>query len=510
MAAILHKEPAPLDAPAPLAGIVKRCLAKPPGERFQSMAELKAALDQIASLLAVGAARPPAHQQPSIAVLPFANMSDDREQEYFSDGLAEEIINALTQVKGLKVIARTSAFAFKGKNEDIRRIAETLGVSNVLEGSVRRAGSRLRITAQLIHAADGTHLWSQRYDREMADVFAIQDEISKAITEALEVRLAPRARAMDVEAYQNFLRARHHLARFTPADMTKAKECLERVLAIDPNYAPAYAWLAIYYNTLAMLGMGPAGDMTSLAKEAAGKALALDPANTDVHGTLAIIAGVFEYDWKAAEVHHRKAMATEPVPAGARFCYAGYFLRPMGRHEEAIEQSRLALEADPLSMVFHMGMVFSLSQARRYQETIQHARRALDIDANFYPILRALGLAQLREGLVPEAIASMKRAVELAPWDSLGPWLLAVAYHQAGDREHEHELAGKLRGAHGRTIGASFYYAAAGEVDALFEALEEAYQRRDGLLIALKYQPLFDLYRADPRFQGLLRRMNLA
>ena len=230
------------------------------------MAELRAALEHLASLMAAGAK--PADQQPSIAVLPFANMSDDKEQEYFSDGLAEEIINALTRVKGLKVIARTSAFAFKGKNEDIRKIAETLGVSNVLEGSVRRAGNRLRITAQLIHAADGTHLWSQRYDRDMTDVFAIQDEISQAISEALQVHLAPRARKVNVEAYQLYLKGQYHRLRVTPESMAKAKDYFEQASAIDPNYAQAYSGLATYYYALAVLGIKPAGEVMPMAKAA--------------------------------------------------------------------------------------------------------------------------------------------------------------------------------------------------------------------------------------------------
>src|SRR5580658_6168110 len=184
IAAIVRDEPRPIDAAPELHAIVTRCLRKSPAERFQSAADLRIALESAAMAK-------PTEKQPSIAVLPFANMSRDVDDEYFSDGLAEEIINALTQISGLKVIARTSAFAFKGKNEDIRKIAETLGVSNVLEGSVRRAGNRLRVTAQLIHAADGTHLWSQRYDREMTDVFAVQDEIAAAITSALQLKLSP-------------------------------------------------------------------------------------------------------------------------------------------------------------------------------------------------------------------------------------------------------------------------------------------------------------------------------
>jgi TolB-like protein/Tfp pilus assembly protein PilF len=481
--------------------IVGRCLAKQPRDRFATMAELRTALEQISSK--------PADAQPSIAVLPFANMSRDADDEYFSDGLAEEIINALTQVKGLKVIARTSAFAFKGKNEDIRKIAETLGVSNVLEGSVRRSGNRLRITAQLIHAADGTHLWSQRYDRDMTDVFAIQDEISQAISEALQLRLALRARTVNVEAYQNLLKGAYHLMRLRPESMAKAREHFEQALVIDPNYAQAYSALLSYYNTLVALRMKPVGDAVPLAKAAAEKALAIDPANSEAHSVLGTIAGGFDYDWNLAEQHHLKALAAEPASPMARFRYAGYYLRALGRFAEAIEQSRLALETDPLSMTQHVGMVLALYQAKRYKESIECARRALEIDGNFYLIWGAMGFAQLRAGFPQEAIASVKRGVELAPWDSVLPWMLAAVYRQAGDREHSQELAGKLAGSRS-TIGPAYYHAAAGEVDAIFEVLETAYKRRDLAIIFMKNEPFYEPYRSDPRFQALLRRMNLA
>jgi serine/threonine protein kinase len=213
MSAVLRDEPERLRNSAALSAIVMRCMRKTPGERFQTMAEIKVALETISEK--------PAQLQPSIAVLPFANMSRDADDEYFSDGLADEIINALTQVAGLKVIARTSAFAFKGKNEDIRRIAEALGVTSVLEGSVRRAGNRLRVTAQLIHAADGTHLWSQRYDREMTDIFAVQDEIAAAIAGSLQVKLTgkpvtTRTSEPNLPAYEAFLRGRQQSYKLSP------------------------------------------------------------------------------------------------------------------------------------------------------------------------------------------------------------------------------------------------------------------------------------------------------
>jgi len=502
MAAIVRDEPAPFDAPSSLCAIVTRCLRKSPASRFQTMNEVRAALEQ-ASATAIA-------KTPSIAVLPFANMSADKENEYFSDGLAEEILNLLAKIPGLKVIARTSAFAFRGKEQDIRKIAETLNVGTILEGSVRRAGNRVRVTAQLIEAENGSHLWSERYDRDMTDVFAIQDEIAQAISESLKLRLAPRAHAVNIEAYQNYLKGIYYGFRFTPEGLAKSKEYFEQALAIDPNYAPAYYGLAVHYFVLGVLGIKPVGDMAPLAKSAGEKALAIDPATSLARSVLGSIAAACDYDWKAAEAHYRKAMSVEPVPPRVRYSYSVHYLLPMRRVPEAIEQSRLALETDPLSMTLHWGLVRSISAAKQYREAIECAHRAIEIEANFPQIWIVMGIAQLHAGLPREAIASFKRAVELAPWYHLGAWLLAAAYYQAGDRERGQELAQELAGSHGQSVGAALYYAAAGEADAMFESLEGAYRQRDYFLVQIQDLPFFDRYRADPRYHALHQKMNLA
>jgi serine/threonine-protein kinase len=447
---------------------------------------------------------------PSIAVLPFANLSADKDQEYFSDGLTEEIINLLAHIPGLKVIARTSAFAFRGKEQDIRGIADALGVTHVLEGSVRRAGERIRVTAQLIHAGDGAHLWSERFDRNLSDVFAIQDEISQAISAALQVRLAPRAQAVDIEAYQHYLGGRYYVLRLTPESLEKGKKCLERALVVDPNYAPAYSALAEYYHCLWILGIKPISEIARSVKSAAEKALAIDPANSEAHSLLAAMAASFSYHWKVAESHHHQAMAAEPVPPLARFRYAAWYLLPLGRVAEAMEQSRMALETDPLNMVFHYGMALCLNHAKRYTETIEFARRALEIDPNSYVLWFTLGHAQLHAGLAEEAITSLQRVVELVPWWHMGVGSLAAAYTKSGDRERTQEWARKLTDLHRHTYGAAIYYAAVGEADAMFAALEEAQRHRDVFLLHIQEQPFFDPYRADPRFQVLLQKMNLA
>ncbi len=503
MAAVLHQEPRRLEAPPALERVVARCLEKQAGRRFQTMLELLEALGK-------AQAAAPVQQQPSIAVLPFANMSADKENEYFSDGLAEEILNLLAKIPGLKVIARTSSFAFRGKEQDITKIAEALRVQNILEGSVRRAGSRIRVTAQLIHAADGTHLWSERYDRDMTDVFAIQDEIGQAISEALQVRLAPRVQAVNTEAYQDYLKGQYYSWRNTPEGFAKAKECFELALAIDPNYAPAYGGLAGYFNGLAVFDINPTRDVAPLARSAAGKALALDSSNREAHSVLAIMAAICDYDWKMAEKHHRTAMAAESVLPVTRFRYAAFYLLPLGHVFDAMEQCRLGLDTDPLSMILHYAMARSMYYAKQYRESVEYARKALEMDPNYYLLWFAMGLSQLYIGLTLQAVTSLERVVDLAPWWRQGVGYLAAAYNQARDSSKAGQCARELAESPTGSFGAAAYYATAGEVDAMFDALEIAYRRRDRFLVHIKHEPFFDPYRADPRLHSLLTKMNLA
>jgi serine/threonine-protein kinase len=512
MAAIVRDEPAPLNAPTKVGAIVQRCLRKSPVARYQTIQEVKTALEQAEHDHSSSQRRPLSQNATeSIAVLPFANLTSDKENEYFSDGLAEEILNLLTRIPGLKVIARTSSFAFRGKDLDIRKIAGTLGVNNILEGSVRRSGNRLRVSAQLIHATDGTHLWAERYDRDMTDIFAIQDEIGQAISEALQVRLAPRSQTINIEAYQNYLKGQYHRARYTPESLAKAKEYFERALAIDPNYAPAYGGLAAYYYLLAGLAMKPPSEVSALAKSAAERALALDPAQTEARSVLASMAAGVDYDWKAAEKHFHEAMSIDPVPPTVRLRYVLYYLLAWHRIPEAITQSRLALETDPLAMIMHFGMALSLYQGRQYQQAIDYSHRALEIDANFYLMWLILGASQLGAGSIAEGVASLEKAAALAPWYSLAAGYLASALHQAGDYERAQELGRKLQSWQGGNFfGAAIYFAAAGDRDAMYAALHNALNQRDWELRVLGNLERFENYRNEPRLREILQQMNLA
>ena len=284
MNAVIRDEPPSLQTSPLLERVVRRCLQKSPGRRFQTMGELRAVLDQPAT-----EPSPPIEREPSIAVLPFANMSADKENEYFSDGLAEEIINVLANVPGLKVAGRTSSFFFRGKDVEFEEIGERLNVDHILEGSVRKAGTRIRVTAQLIKVADGFHLWSERYDRELTDIFAVQDEVTHAIATALQVKLSPetaplRRQAPDLRAYEAYLKALDQWSRPTSESLVRVKEFLDRAIALDPEFAPARTRsLGLYYTMLASLGIRPTREVIPLARAAVDEALRIEPSLPEAH-----------------------------------------------------------------------------------------------------------------------------------------------------------------------------------------------------------------------------------
>jgi serine/threonine-protein kinase len=513
LAAVLHDEPRSLrdikaTIPLSLEQHVVRCLRKDPAQRFQTMLELKRALVKIASSAVTKEAA-------SIAVLPFANLSPDKENEYFSDGLAEEIINALAKVPELRVIARTSAFAFRDKEQDVRTIAQRLRVETILEGSVRRAGNRIRVTAQLIKVADESHLWSERYEREMIDIFAIQDDISQAIANALKVKFAiPQRRTENIEAFQGYLRGLYWYQRYTRESLAKAKESFELAIASDPTYALAYAGLAVFYLGQGALTVKPMREMAPLAKSAAEKALAIDPTLSEAHSVLGVIIGAVEYDWKLSEHHFQAAMAVEPVPPLVRVRYALYVLTPLRRFEDAVMQYRRALETDPLSMMVHFGLAFALYCSRQHESSIEYAARAVDLYPDYWLVHFAMGLALSQKGLIEQSIASLETTVRLSPSFTLAAGFLAAAYARAGMRNKAEKLMEEVmqRGSTQFVSPACFgiYHAALGEADRMFEFLEAALAVCDPYLTRIDAEPYFEPFRFDPRYRDLMARMNLA
>ena len=459
----------------------------------------------------------PAQRTPAIAVLPFANMSMDKEDEYFSDGLSEEIINALTKLPGLRVIARTSAFRFRGE-QDLRKVGETLQVGTVLEGSVRKAGNRLRITAQLIDVADDSHIWSERYDREMTDVFAIQDEISAAIVDQLKVSLGGHPAAKHpipkLAAYEAVLEGRHYWYRFTPADLTKALECFERAAAMDPGYAEAHVGLAHYYVLLAGLSLAEPRKVLPKARAAAERAMEADPTLAHAHSALAQVVLWSEHAWPEAERHFRRALSLAPSWALVHVAYGALYLRPLGRLPEALAEIDRALEHDPLSPLFRTEQAITLLYEKRYDEAAESCRRALDIDSDFLMALDCLALVRAYQHRFQEALALASQTVQIHGRWSRPLAVLGIACALGGSTGEAHRVLDELlelgsRGyvPAGRVAG---IYAALGEKDVAFEWAEKAIEQRDPAILSVQASPVFAPLRSGPRYTALLRQMNLA
>jgi eukaryotic-like serine/threonine-protein kinase len=504
MAAIMRDEPAPLDAPPKLSEIVMRCLRKAPAARFQTMSELRAALEQ------VNAAR--ADETPSIAVLPFANMSRDPDDEYFSDGLAEEILNLLARIPGLKVTARTSSFAFRGKEEDIIKIAEALRVRNILEGSVRRAGTRIRVTAQLINAADGYHRWSERYDRELTDVFAVQDEIAAAIAAALKVSLArapaPEQRHQpDLSAWEAFLKGRHQISRSSPDAFTRAKEYFGQAIALDPQFAAPHAELGVYYLLLGAQGLRPARDVMPLAHDEARKALALDASEPRAHTALCGVAALYDYDWKQASEHFQLAIAAESVPFEVPLRCALYHLLPLGRFAEAVRQFDTVLQQDPLSVLFRSAFCLALVCAGQGDRAVMEAGKALEIDESLWMTHFGASLGYMSLEKFSEARDSAERAIRLAPWQAFLPGMLAGIMARCGETQQALQLLAKRRDT--SAVGLAVYHFLVGNIDAALDHYGDAIEQREPFAAMFAAAVFLKPLRENSRWPALQRMMKL-
>jgi TolB-like protein/Flp pilus assembly protein TadD len=451
----------------------------------------------------------------SIAVLPFVDMSAERDQEYFSDGITEEILNALAQVPGLKVSARTSSFYFKGKNLPVREIADRLGVVAVLEGSVRRAGNRVRITAQLIDARRDQHLWSQTFDRELEDIFAVQTEIARTVTDALRVRLASTAQAPqverptgDMEAYVLYLRGRYHFHRYTEPDLRRSIEHFEQALARDPAYARAWAGLSDSYNFLA--DFAPPPEVWPRAKEAARRALELDGTLAEAHTVMGSVLLWYEWDFSAAEQAYRRALELDARSADIRIWYS-MLLQALGRHEESLQVAAQAHHLDPLSQWAASQLAFAFYHTGRYEEAITKARRALAWDAD-QRLSTVLIRSLWRSGRQAEAIAEAERALEQLGREPMVLTDLAFAYAVGGRPAEARRVLAEVerlpREVYVPPTDLAAVYGALGEVDRAFAALEQAFSDRTAFIIFLNDRR-YDFLRSDPRLGALRRRVGL-
>ena len=515
------------DVPDALERIIDKALEKDREVRYQSAKEMFVDLTRLKRERESGRAALPgvaaSPRIPSLAVLPFTNMSADKENEYFSDGLAEDIIDALTQVPGLRVMARTSSFSFRGKEADVREIGVRLNVEHILEGSVRKAGNRIRVTAQLVKASDGYHLWSQRFDREMTDVFAIQDEISQAIVEKLQLRLAGgrplvKRYTENPAAYDLCLKARYHLLKMTPEGREAGRRYCEQAIALDPNYAMAHVMLAESYFWSAFWGAIDPREAFSRAKSAALEALRLDDTIPDAHSALGTILGSGEFDWPGAEHEFRRAQELNPSSAAFRYdyawCYAMWFLLPLGRLEEAMTEMRRALELDPLDPFYNALLGYLLYVTRQFEPAAAQLQHAVELDPTFFFSYWMLSVVLVVMGRFDEAVAAAEKANELSGGDAMTRGVLGCVYGLAGRtaeaRRLMEELTARRRLTYVSAFALTMVHFGLGGLDESLEWTARGIEERDpGLVTTIKTARHYDPLRSHPAYQGLLRKMNL-
>jgi serine/threonine-protein kinase len=504
------------NVPPAVEAALQRALAKAPDDRFQTMTEFCEAL--VAAVPPQSPA-PITDERRAIAVLPFVNASADPENEYFSDGMTDELITALTKVEGLYVASRTSVFAFKNLREDVRTIGARLNVSTVLEGTVRRAGNRLRITVQLSNVADGRTLWSERYDREMADVFAIQDEIAQTIVRTLRSTLlgdlgdpTPVRYTENVRAYSLYLKGRFWWNRRTQADIAEGVKYFEQAIAEDPSYALAYTGLADSYALDLDYSGAPVKEGMERAKAEARKAIELDETLAEAHTSLGWVTFIYDWDWAGAAREFNRAIQLNPRYSTARQWHA-WLLIAMGRFEEALAEGRAAIDLDPASVSIRRSLGWLQYYARRNEAALDNLRRALAMDPTAEETHRLLGLVYMEQGMHDEAAASFKEALTLSRNKALAFAGLGQVAARRGRLEEAEavlkEMHDRARSGYVSPVALTNLYTALGDADAAFDWLERAYRERRGWLAYLKVEPTLDPLRRDPRFQGLLEQMRL-
>ena len=503
--------------PGALDAVVRKALARTPVDRYDTANAFAEALERArAAPAGLTGSVPTEH---SIAVLPFTNMSADPEAEYFSDGVTEEIISALSRVEGLHVAARTSSFAFKDRAVDVSEVGSTLKVATVLEGSVRKAGSRIRITTQLVNASDGFHLWSERYDREMGDVFAVQDEIARAIVNTLKVKLlgehdAPLVKeaTKNVEAYTHYLKGRYYWNKRTHTGLLKGINHFDAAVDEDRMFALAYAGLADSHNILGFYDFVSPRDAFPQAKAAALKALEMDEGLAEAHAALAYELLYYDWDFVEAERSLLRAMELNPSYAIAPH-YHGNYLVAMGQFDEAERAFRRARQLDPLSLIINAASGWGMYHARRHDDAVELLRGAIELDPDFFlaHLWLAWTLSQMQR--FDEAMAEAEGARALSDDAPIAISALGQAYALSGEPERAASVLEQMADSAAERYVSPYYvagvYAALGDRAAAFEWLERAFQERSHSLVFLKVDPIMERLRGEPAFGALVERVGL-
>ena len=461
----------------------------------------------------------------SIAVLPFVNMSADPENEYFSDGISEEILNALTHVEGLQVTARTSSFSFKGKNEDVRQIGIRLGVSTVLEGSVRRAGKKIRITAQLINTADGYHIWSEVYDSDLEDIFQVQDEISLKIVTRLKENFAGNKKepiikplTENIDAYNLYLKGRYHWNRSNPEDISKAIKIFEEVIRIDPDFALPYCALSYCYSFLGSTGLMPPAEAYPKAKDYTLKAIELDPNHAESHLSLATIKFFHNWDFDGAEISLNKALSLSLNSSLINQVH-GWFLIAKGDFIKAIEKMEQAVILDPLSLPLMSNLADAYSFAGRFEEALAQYDKIIEMDPSYRRGFEGRGMIYLATGENEKAVKDFEQYHKLIGNPLKGLSSLGHAYAAAGHTDKAFECLEKLKQREKSEPGTilhmdyAFLYSGLKDFDQAFYHLNKTYEQRIGIaclgmIFCIRY-PMLNELKSDPRFKELTRKMGI-
>lgn len=547
LSAVLRDEPAGFEGPADLQSIVRRCLAKDPAARFPSFHEVGLALRGVTSeqpvvarkaggskrwtMPAIAAAvvvlagagflysRGDATQTiDSLAVLPFVNAGGSADAEYLSDGIAESLMDTLSEFPNLKVMSRSAVLRYKGKEPDVPAVSRELGVRAVLTGRITQRGENLTVTAELVDAKDNSHLWGEQYNRKVVDALAVQREIAQQIVQKLRLRLSstPVGRLTarqteNPEAYQLYLKGRYFAGQFTPEGLDKGMGYFRQAIALDPKYALAYDGLAYSYQLMEDLFAAPR-DVMPKAQEAASKALELDDSVVDTHVEIAFNTALYDYDWAESEREFQKAIALNANYAPAHEYYS-WLLIATGRIEQGVQEARRAVELDPLSMELQATVGWNLYFAHRYDEAAAQLRKCLELDAN-YPLGNyMLGQVYAQQGRLAEAMAAQRKAADSfgnAAWPHVEiARNLVLAGKVAEARKALADLQARSPKIHVPPYLIATVYAALGEKDRAFAQLEEAYTQRSFFLNFLKGDPELDGLRTDPRFTELLGRMKL-
>ncbi len=534
LSAVQQRDPQPLkelapDTPREVRALVDRCLCKDPRKRWQSIADVKLLLGDILERIkedrqarrsaSERAASDGTSAGASIAVLPFRDLSPERDQDYFCEGMSEELINALSAVDGVRVAARSSSFRLAGSGADLRKIGEQLRVDTVLDGSVRKAGNRLRIVAQLVDVRDGYHVWSDRYDRELDDVFAVQDDIARGIVDKLTVSLGTspdralvKRQTASIDAYSLYLQGRYYWSRRYAGFLQRAMDSFEQAIARDPSYALAHAGLGEAFTLLGVYAILPPGVAVAKAKPLAERAIALDPTSAETHQAMALVRWYFDWNFEAAVRLYAQALTLMPSSGVLRGLY-GILLADLGRFDEAVAQVTQARELEPVSALVGFYAAATLAISGPLEHAVAECERVLELDPGFLPVLwvQATALSHLsRHG---EAMAAAEHGMALARRQGFFLACAATVHAAAGERQRAEELLNELHAQREQTYVSPLCLAeisaALGEVEDAFNWLERAFAERTPFLVALGVSPAYDSLRSDPRFPSLLRRIGL-